>query len=243
MKTILTFILAFALSFASAQRTGIIFTSLSETGTATSGWDAFQRCSQNRLVYSTFVKRGGVQSTRFQSRVQDTSTCPKVLSQLTLNDTNLVNYERWYGFSVYFSSGFTDNYQGYDNFLEFNRSSTEDNPPLVLSYHGNCNGTGYYPTGTYLTVIRHDETPQDTGSPYHIYINPLWTIQRNAWNDFVIRVKWANDTTGRIRIWLNGRYVYGYNGKTNYTPNLMKIGHNFWNWSKKWKMPNVQGTR
>jgi len=243
MKKILLILALIVTSFAYSQRAGIIFQSLSETSNPTTDWDAFKRCNTNRLIVSNFVKRSGTQSTRFQSRVEDTATCSQVLSQLILNDTNLVNYERWYGFSVFFSSGFTDTYQGYDNFLEFSRASTDENPPLVLSYYGAANGTGYYPTGTYLTAIRYVETPQTEGSPYTIFIDPLWTIQRNAWNDFVIRVKWANDTTGRIRIWLNGRYVYGYNGVTNYSPNLMKIGHNFWNWSKKWKMPNVQGTR
>ena len=239
MKFVLTLLLALVLNSASSQRTGILFSSLSETGTATTGWDGFQRCANQRLVYSTFVKRYGTQSTRFQSRLQDTATCTKVLSHLILNDTDLLKYERWYGFSVYFSTGYPDNYEGDDTFLEFMRNGTDTMPPLVLSYHGKANGTGYYPTGQYLTVIRNSTVP-DTPM---IYINPLWAIQRNAWNDFVIYIKWANDSTGRIRIWLNGRYVYGYNGRNNYTSNNLRLGSDFWNWSKRWGMPTTVNTR
>lgn len=236
MKFLLTFILALFLTFASAQRSGIVFSSLSETGLVNTGWDSLFRCSQQRLDFSTFIKRAGNQSTRFQSRVQDTANC-KVQSVLVLNDTNLVNYERWYGFSVYFSNGYPNTYEGDDGFIEFRRNGTDTMPPLVLSYHGTCNGTGPYPTGKYLTVIRSEDDERV------IYINPLWTVQTNAWNDFVIRIKWANDSTGRIRIWLNGRYVYGYNGKTNWTPNNVRIGSNYYNWSKKWKMPTTSITR
>lgn len=245
MKFILTTILVLFLTYTSAQRTGILFSSLSESGQPQDGWDAFQRCVSNRLIYNGFIKRAGNQSTRFQSRALDTSSCSTVLSQLILNDTNIVKYERWYGFSVYFSSGFTDKYQGHDNFLEFYRSSTEENPPLVLSYNGRSNGTGYYPTGDYLSILRWMETPENSNSPYHIYIHPLWTIQRNSWNDIVMNIKWSNDNTGSIRIWLNGRYVYGYIGITNYTTNILRIGSNFWNWSRwpEHNLPIVTNTR
>jgi hypothetical protein len=242
MKFILTFILAFFLSFASAQRVGIKFASLSETGNVNTNWTSMQRCGTNRIAFSDFIRRAGLQSTRFQSRIQDSANC-KVLSQLTLKDTTVTNYERWYGMSVYFGSGYPEMYEGDDGFIEFKRDNTDTIPPMVLSYHGKCNGMGRYPTGTYLTVIRHIETPDSVGSPSHIYINPLWAVSRNAWNDIVIRVKWANDTTGRIRIWLNGRYVYGYNGVTAYVPGVLKIGSNYYNWSNKWKMPTTAQTR
>jgi len=51
--------------------------------------------------------------------------------------------------------------------------------------------------------------PVNPGSRHAWILAPL---ERNSWYDFVVRVRWADDATGAITVWLNGRRVVNAKG-------------------------------
>jgi len=49
-------------------------------------------------------------------------------------------------------------------------------------------------------------------------------VKRNAWYDFVFRVKWSTGNDGYMQMWLNGKRVANYSGPTSYPDkNYLKL--------------------
>ncbi len=234
MRNFLFVLFLFFSNLSFSQRQNLIFESSFEDPNLTE-WDGTVECYVDRVTTSTNIKRFGQRSARFTSYLSDTLGCIEVRSQLILNDTNAINYERWYGFSFYLSGNFPTNYDGVENFLEFFRTDTNEfYHPLVLAYHGFAEGVSEaWPSGKYITSVRVLRT-EHPASPYTIFINPLAKINNQEWVDVVMRIKWSDDSTGRIRIWFNDNLVYSYNGVTNYGPNNIRIGIDKWDWRLKW---------
>jgi hypothetical protein len=239
MRYLLAILLTFFFLSTNAQRQHLVFESSFENPTL-SDWDGVQRCFVDRVTASQTVKKIGSYSARFYSKFADTLGCTQVRSQLILNDTNATNYERWYGFSVYFGPSYPLNYDGIENFIEFLRTdTTESYYPLALAYHGYADGIPpNWSSGKYLTTTRVLRTPPPA-SPYTIFINPLKTVNNQQWVDIVMRVKWANDTSGRVRIWVNDALAFSYNGVTTYGPTVLRLGVDKWDWRLKWYVSNT----
>ncbi len=226
-----------------AQRQNLVFESTFENPGFVSPWDSIERCYTSYISpNNSFVKQGG-QSVRFYSSVVDTLNCNLVRSQLVFFDTTATNYERWYGMSIFLGAGYPLQYDGVENFFQIFRIGTESNPPLSLAYYGYAQGVNsLWPSGEYIALVKHLNSPDSVvpQSPMTIYINPLKNIQRNKWIDIVMRVKWANDTTGRIRVWVDGELRYSYNGVTNHSPNYVRLGIDKWDWRLKWNVSSTQ---
>ena len=173
-----------------AQRQHLVFESSFENPNFTD-WDEIQRCFIDRVSASQSIRKIGVYSARFYSKFADTLGCTQVRSQLIINDTNAINYERWYGFSLYLGASYPLNYDGVENFIEFLRTDTaESYYPLALAYQGYQNGIPpNWASGKYLTSVRTLRTPPPA-SPYTIFIDPLKTINNQQWVDIVMRIKW-----------------------------------------------------
>lgn len=239
MYKLLVTILLFLSIKSFGQRQHLIFESSFED-TTLSDWSSIEECSIDRVSTSSYIKKVGNRSARFYSTVQDTLGCSLVRSQLLFNDINQINYERWYGFSIYLGPSYPINYDGVENILQFLRTDTlEEYHPLSIGYHGYAQGISeLWPSGKYLTITRVLRT-NPPASPYTIFINPIQTVNNQNWVDIVMRVKWSNDTTGRIRIWINDVLRYSYNGITNYGPNKLRIGIDKWDWRLKWDVSNT----
>lgn len=239
-KHVITLLLSFLIYISAiGQRQNLIFESSFEDSTL-SDWTSIQRCTVDRVKTSTAIKKIGIRSARFYSTLQDTLGCTQVRSQLIYQDVNLTNYERWYGFSIYLGASYPQNYDGVENILEFLRTDTlEEYYPLSLGYHGFANGVSTnWPSGKYITTTRVLRT-QPPASPYTIFIDPIQTVNNQQWVDVVMRVKWSNDTSGRVRVWVNDVLRFSYNGITNYAPNKLRLGIDKWDWRLKW---NVSST-
>jgi len=234
MRQIFLFLLLTIALTANAQRHHLVFESSFEDPTL-SEWSGIVRCLPDRVSTSTTIKKTGQRSARFYSLLSDTSACNELRSQLILNDTNAINYERWYGFSFYLGSDYPTNYDGVENFLEFFRTDTvEAYYPLGLSYYGYADGVSVlWPSGNYISATRILQT-QPPASNYTIFIDPLKTVASQQWVDIVMKIKWSNDTTGRVRVWVNDVLAFGFNGVTNYGPNNLRIGIDKWDWRLGW---------
>jgi hypothetical protein len=66
---------------------------------------------------------------------------------------------------------------------------------------------------------------------YNTLSSPHTNVITNTWNHWVIKVVWANNNTGRIRVWKDGDLVVSYNGETDDgSGQYIKVGINNWSW-------------
>lgn len=225
------------------QRNNISFEATFENQNFVSDFDSVSQC-HNSISSDTAIKKYGNRSVRFSIDAIDTNQCANLRSQI-MKDGGTSNYIAWYGFSVYFTDSYPNNYDGVESFFQVYRKDENDfMPPLTLNYYGFADSVNGWPRGNYLTVVQSLVSPDSTKSmsPYTEYHYPLDTIKFNKWNDFVIKVKWSNDTTGYIKVWMNDRLVYIYSGVNNYTPNYLRLGLDKMDWRKNWKV-STTGSR
>ena len=241
-KYLIILILIFLSLKAVPQRQHLVFESTFEGPNYIAQWNNIESCFPTSITPSTTIVRYGNQSVKFVSNIADTLNCNLVRSQLILFDTTAINYERWYGMSVYFGNGFPINYDGIETFFQMFGVGTElyppfARPPFYLAYDGYHDGVNaIWPSGKYFTSNRMINSPDSViaQSPQTHYIQPVQTVQFNTWVDIVMNIKWSNDTTGKIRIWVNNTLRYSYNGVTNHTSNYVRIGIDKWDWRLKW---------
>jgi hypothetical protein len=236
-KYFLIIVSLFTIISSQAQRKNLIFKSSFEDPTL-SDWKTSQYCNSTEISSNNKNVRYGKYSARFYSTITDTSSCVNNRSQLIFADTSAIKYERWYGFSLYLGAGYPTLYDGVENLFEFFRTdSTEEHPPLALSYSGYYTGISTrWSSGTYLSTYNHyrSDTATIKYSPYTIFISPVGPVQMGKWFDVVIHAKFANDTSGLFTIWVNDTLSYNYKGPNNFGPNKLRIGIDKWDWRMRW---------
>lgn len=170
----------------------------------------------------------------------DTSNCSDLRTQIIKYPVQH-NENMWYGFSVYLASGYPVLYDGVESFFQFYRYGEDALPPLTLNYNGYYQGSGAKPSGKYMTIVQSlistdSVFPHSNYTEYHY---PVDTISINKWTDIVMNIHWSNDSTGFVRMWVNGRLRYIHSGPNNYTGNYTRIGLDKIDWRRKWMVSST----
>lgn len=240
MKNLITILLILVCLFCKGQRNHLVFEATFEGTNYLQGFDSIKQCGQ-RISQSTEVKREGEKSLKMSLVFSDTLTCADLRTQVIKYPPLQVNQKMWYGFSVYLSSGYPFMYDGVESFFQFFRNGQDNLPPLTLNYNGYYSGSGIKPSGKYMTVVQSLISPDSiySQSNYTEYHYPLDTIPFNQWTDIVMNVKWSSDSTGYIRIWVNGRLRYIRSGANNYSGNYTRVGLDKLDWRKRWTVSST----
>ena len=138
---------------------------------------------------------------------------------------------RWYGISYYFPNDFI-----------FAPANIEEEIRFIISQwqHGSPGSAimAYEIMGDQVMLQR--QSGHSTNSTW-ISPEPITTITKGQWMDFVMKVKWAKNG-GTITIWVNGQLAYDNQNVQTMYHNLsvgggFKFGVYYWRWKDK---PNVQ---
>lgn len=237
MKSLFTILLVWACMMATGQRNHLVLEATFEQPPYLSMFDSVLQCG-NRMSISDSVKRSGNKSLRTDLYLSDTLLCNNLHTQLT-RQSGATNHVAWYGFSFYLSDGYPNNYDGVESIIQFYSNDSYYMPPLQLNYNGLHGPSGNWPLAKYITAVVSQFDANSSGTPYVEYHYPLDTVSFNKWTDVVITCKWSNDSTGYIRIWVNGRLRYINSGANNYSANHWRVGPDKQDWRLKW---NVSST-
>jgi hypothetical protein len=121
----------------------------------------------------------------------------------------------WYGWSMYLPTGMSDDQWTIISQWHYDTPSSIVNSLSTVSGSGNSpTRMSLYPDGTIKLArfyqvgsTQKTETVNDLGPGL---------VNFNAWNDFVMEVKWAYGTTGYMRLWVNGVKRFELTGISTY---------------------------
>lgn len=175
------------------------------------GWYNVQHCCDYSVQQTTEKVKAGSNALRIELRRSDPTTSGSMRSEISL-DADSMNKERWYGFSLYLKDWIDDD-------------AGED----VFQWHPG-NDTGTASMALWTNGGRFTYVTNSGGSDYNTYTD-IGPVLSNQWVDFVIRIKWATDTTGLLQVWLKGNLVISrFNVKTSSDAPYFKLGINKFGW-------------
>ena len=119
----------------------------------------------------------------------------------------------WFGFSLYVKKDFVfDNLCG-DAFVQFHareddgaEDSCTRNPPVAL----------YSEEGRLILRVKSDSKENTCESGSRVYETSdeydIGTLNKGAWNDFVLHIKWSYNETGLLELWRDDELVVQHDG-------------------------------
>jgi hypothetical protein len=221
MKRVITItFLLFPLLLA-AQRYGIEYENNFESLSPFQGMDTV-KSNPTAIEVSSTVKYGN-QSASFLVNSSDSLKSSVMRSQFILPSNNLINFTSWYGMSFYLDEYPTNEFDSYSTLMEFDKINTEHLPPLLINYQGQYN---------YMTAIVGSVQSNGQDLETHWNIGP---VKLKSWNDLIMNIKWSNDSSGYIKIWINDTLRLFVNGPNNTTPNYLRVGVDKIDWRLNWQ--------
>ena len=152
------------------------------------------------------------QSIRFEVRPGDCSDsrehgyndCEHDSERHELSSQRMSGGTWWFAWSIYFPE---DHFNGYPTFVtlgQFHQHGKYSYPPWMF--------TNY--VGGYWFRQRISNSSPDVSKTLEIY--PLLSRKEvlGKWNDVLVNVKWSHKKVGFIRVWINGKILYDYEGRT-----------------------------
>jgi hypothetical protein len=211
-----------------------------EGGSPWSGWDITQVGAASwNLQNVSSPQRECAKAARIELRRTDPIIAGNNRAQIQVQQTGFGNGgvsvpsgetisggmgdERWIGFSVYIPSDWVFE-TGYAPEVIWETLDGVRSPPLALEVNGTNwmihNTTGHGSQNDPSWVSRYDYSP----------------VQRGAWTDWVVHVKWSGGSTGVLQVWKNGSMIVNrsntwttYTDTGNYTKPLWGIYK--WSWN------------
>jgi len=124
----------------------------------------------------------------------------------------LLNTTSWTAFSIYLDPQWQDISPVTTTLAQFHHRDSAT--PAVLFVQRN---NGYY--------LRIESAKSLYPGQDHHLLLPL-DAMRGRWTDIVIQARWANNPSGAVRVWVNGRLTVAFNGVTTLgtTPIFFKYG-------------------
>jgi hypothetical protein len=206
-------IAAKSISAQTNPRQHLIMTSTFEGANYLAGWYNSQHCCSYSVQQTAEQIKAGSNALRFEVKSTDPPTSGSIRSEISL-DGDPLNQERWYGFSVYLKDWVDDD--AGETVFQWVPDNTSGSASMALLASGG--------TFTYAT---------NNGGSNNLYTD-LGPVTSNKWIDFVIRVKWATDTSGLLQLWMNGNLVINRSGvKTTSAVSYFKAGINKFGWSNQ----------
>lgn len=221
----------------SGQRQHLLFESTFDV--SLSGWDSILQCAgRQQISHDTTLSRKGRGSVKFSVLRSDTASCSPLRAVIAKTGSGTPSTV-WYGFSFY-AKDYPQFYDGVESILKIYSRPGEgaweqEQTALSIDYHGQL---GYL---TATQVLRSPDSVYQQ-SPLTIYHWPIKPVAPNVWHDVVIQAKWAYDTSGSIKIWLNGELRFNYHGVTinALNTNHVRAGVDKMDWKMKWS--NISAT-
>jgi Polysaccharide lyase len=177
------------------------------------GWDNNQHCCAYSVQQTTERVKAGSNALRLEVRSTDAPTSEFIRSEITL-DSDPLNQDRWYGFSMYLKDWIDDD--AGESVFQWAQDNTNGSAAMTLLTSG----------GRFIYTTNNNGT---TSNNVYTDIGPVIS---NQWIDFVIRIRWATDTTGLLQVWMNGNPVINKsNVKTAAVTSFFKLGISKFGWS------------
>lgn len=194
-------------------RQNLVMTSTFEGPNYLSGWYNSQHCCPHSVQQTSEQIKAGSSALRFEVRSTDAPTSGSIRSEIAL-DSDPLNQERWYGFSIYLKDWVDDD--AGESVFQWAPDNTSGSSSMALLASG-----GRF---TYVT---------NNGGSNNVFAD-MGPVISNKWTDFVIRIKWATDTSGLLQVWMNGNLVINRSGvKTTTVNSYFKAGINKFGWSNQ----------
>jgi hypothetical protein len=196
-----------------AQRQNLLVESTFESTTNyLAGWANNQHCCDYSVQQTAEQVKAGSKAMRIEVRSTDASTSGAIRSEIT-QDADPLNQDRWYGFSVYLKDWADD--EAGEHVFQWHPNTDTGSASMSLWTTGG--------TFTYVT--------NNTGGTSNNEYTDLGPVLSNQWVDFVIRIRWATDTTGLLQVWMKGNLVINrINVKTGAGTSYFKLGINKFGW-------------
>ncbi len=148
------------------------------------------------------------------------------LTYNNFNSSSQINTNvRWYAWSNYFPSATCQVDPAEEIFSQWHdkSSSCSSSPPLAFEMKN----------GRYRIVIRYATSNYCNGGNITTQYFDLGPIGYDQWNDWVVNYNPQYNSTGYVKIWLNGKVVLDYKGACHYNGSLFpywKLGIYKWLW-------------
>lgn len=121
--------------------------------------------------------------------------------------------ERWYGFSVYIPSTWTD-------------TSTDPNGTIISQWHGNNDACEVSKSPHLLIAVtqsmrwrvrtQYDAAACTTSTSVNRVDHDLGAVTTNTWVDWVVYAKWSYTSSGVTKVWKDGKLVLDLTGPNTY---------------------------
>ena len=154
--------------------------------------------------------RLGNKSIRFEVRPGDCSVadgyndCEHDSERHELSGKEMSGGTWWFAWSIYFPEDHFNGYPTYVTLGQFHQYGKYSYPPWMF--------TNY--KGGYWFRQRISNTSPDVSKTLKIY--PLLSRKEvlGKWNDVLVNVKWSHKKDAFIKVWINGKIFYDYEGRT-----------------------------
>lgn len=211
-------------------QTGVVMQSSFETSNMKTGFQVQEGCCSYSLAQSSTQKRSGSTSMRVELRKSDPEAqYGNKRAELTYNNFNSqssINTNiRWYAWSNYFPSATCKVDPAEEIFSQWHDKSPDcsTSPPLAFEMKN----------GRYRVVIRYSLTSYCSNPNYVVQYFDLGPIGYDQWNDWVVNYNPQYNSSGYVKIWLNGKLVVNYSGPCHYNGSWFpywKVGIYKWLW-------------
>jgi len=195
-----------------ALRQNLVLESTFENPNYLSGWTNNQHCCTYSVQQTTERVKAGSNALRLEVKSTDPLTSGSIRSEIT-SDSDPLNQDRWYGFSMYLKDWIDDD--AGESVFEWAPDNTNGSASMALLTSGG----------------RFTYTTNNTGTSSNNVYTDMGPVISNQWVDFVIRIRWATDTTGLLQVWMNGNLLINKSGvKTATVTSFLKLGINKFGW-------------
>lgn len=211
-------------------QTGVVMQSSFETTNMKTGFQVQEGCCSYSLAQSSTQKRTGSTSMRVELRKSDPEAqYGNKRAELTYNNFNSessINANiRWYAWSNFFPSATCAVDPAEEIFSQWHDKSPNcsTSPPLAFEMKN----------GRYRVVIRYSTTAYCSNPNYVVQYIDLGPIGYDKWNDWVVNYNPQYNSSGFVKIWLNGKLVVNYSGPCHYNGSWFpywKLGIYKWLW-------------
>jgi hypothetical protein len=195
-----------------APRQNLLLETTFEGADYLSGWYSDQNCCAYSVQQTVEQIKAGSNALRMEVRSTDPPNSGSIRTEIAI-DSDPMNQDRWYGLSMYLKDWVDDD--AGESVFHWHTDTTTGFPSMELLTNG-----GRF---TYLT--------NNTGTPSNSVYTDIGPVISNQWVDFVIRIRWATDTTGVMQVWKNGNLVINRTGvKTATVTSYFELGINKFGW-------------
>jgi hypothetical protein len=178
-----------------------------------------EKANENSITRSDEVARSGLYSAKFSLNKSDSTVAGGKRAEALLDWVEAPKFERWYGMSVFLPASYTAD-PAEEQLFQWHAINSVDldgvsmiNSPMAM----------YTKNGHWQFALKYGGT-YDLG-PY----------TTEAWTDWVIHVKFSDESDGLIELWQNSILVVQQRGRNNYRDtrgNFFKIGVYKYAWTQ-----------